>query len=524
MCQPAGGGDSPLETIRRHLLPLLGKYDLFVLLDNSSALSNQPWVHEMIRDLQPREVDFQDTVKAEWEWLSRIEGVACMAKLGFYQARRLRKCWNMVRQRERQTGVNYTHLVRVRPDLRIPRTLGQMLSQPRLRDACWHVRHRCWGRCENASLAEPPAVLAIAPWAQVRTTNGLPLNDILYVVRREHARPLFDHLEMVLARSVITRSSNEVLRSLDEALKVSPEEREAAHRRTCRPLFRGSPKVCDAHDSASVSGASSSARRLQQAVSARWWQWSYWFGAGAASEKKRRRKLPPKIVQQPLCGNECLLGHALSNHVRLVTNASGMDAEARATRSNVSFLRVRYLAETSWDADTSWASDSDSVQLLRIANVRTDGDGVRGAMCKTLAETYACAEKTRREDAPSRQEIAKLRHGVAAAESHSEQLELLCEGNRANAFDYREAQKDFARHAAKYQYATMGGHIKTQVEKARASLRANVQRIAKDRGASAEQRLERIEALLNAPTQSPMPPPPPVRNKRAGCERFGTCG
>ena len=129
MCQPAGGGDSPLETIQRHLLPLLGKYDLFVLLDNSSALSNQPWVHEMIRDLQPREVDFQDTVKAEWEWLSRIEGVACMAKLGFYQARRLRKCWNMVRQRERQTGVNYTHLVRVRPDLRIPRTLGQMLSQ-----------------------------------------------------------------------------------------------------------------------------------------------------------------------------------------------------------------------------------------------------------------------------------------------------------------------------------------------------------------------------------------------------------
>ena len=92
MCQPAGGGDSPLETIRRHLLPLLGKYDLFVLLDNSSALSNQPWVHEMIRDLHPREVDFQDAVKAEWEWLSRVEGVACMAKLGFYQARRLRKC------------------------------------------------------------------------------------------------------------------------------------------------------------------------------------------------------------------------------------------------------------------------------------------------------------------------------------------------------------------------------------------------------------------------------------------------
>ena len=144
LCQPANGGDSPLETIRQHLLPLLGQHDIFVLLDNSSSLSNQPWVHEAVHKLKPIEVQFQDSVMAEWEWLSRVEGVACIAKLGFYQARRLRRCWTMIRNRERQTGINYTHLVRVRPDVRVPSTLADALVQPaRVPDGLCAIRLPC---------------------------------------------------------------------------------------------------------------------------------------------------------------------------------------------------------------------------------------------------------------------------------------------------------------------------------------------------------------------------------------------
>ena len=91
-----------------------------------------------------------------------------MAKLAFYQARRLRKCWAMIRNRERQGGVNYTHVVRVRPDVRIPRTLGDWLTRPtRIPDVCWDGNRRCWGRCSAArNVDTQPALLAVAPWMQ----------------------------------------------------------------------------------------------------------------------------------------------------------------------------------------------------------------------------------------------------------------------------------------------------------------------------------------------------------------------
>ena len=50
-------------------------------------------------------------------------------------------------------------------------------------------------------------MVAVTPWAATRQLTGLPINDVLYLVRREHARPLFDHLEMVL-RKVGARGSH----------------------------------------------------------------------------------------------------------------------------------------------------------------------------------------------------------------------------------------------------------------------------------------------------------------------------
>jgi len=67
---------------------------------------------------------FEDSRRAESDYWGVVKAEVCIKPGAAAQARKLQRCWRMVTDREAARRFRYSHLIRLRPDLMLPRSLA----------------------------------------------------------------------------------------------------------------------------------------------------------------------------------------------------------------------------------------------------------------------------------------------------------------------------------------------------------------------------------------------------------------
>ena len=137
----SGVAASPLDSIR-HFLGSIGPRDVFVVLDPPPSTSDAsladagPTIGPSLVDsatratkvfaaIKPVDLDFEDARRAETEYWDAVRRDVCVKPGAAFQARKLQSCWRMIAAREATQRFSYSHVIRLRPDLLVPRSLAR---------------------------------------------------------------------------------------------------------------------------------------------------------------------------------------------------------------------------------------------------------------------------------------------------------------------------------------------------------------------------------------------------------------
>jgi len=125
-----------------------------------------------------------------------VEGAVCLTASAVLQASKLQRCWQLVRAYERAKRFRYTHVMRVRPDMLVPRPLAlakYLTDRSPGSTVCMNHHGTCFSACEKPGNAD---VLMMQPWPRMRDSTFV--GDIMYVTTRQTATPFFDHINVML--------------------------------------------------------------------------------------------------------------------------------------------------------------------------------------------------------------------------------------------------------------------------------------------------------------------------------------
>lgn len=245
-------GHSPLGSLLELRSSLNFAHDVFAVLDAPESEAHRRVLDAYTASLRPTKMHLVTRADEERSWAS-MENV-CVRRRAVLQALKLSYCWRQITVHEIDLEQQYTHVMRVRPDTIVPAwpfIASRLSNGPQACVRHLSSSHACWESCDAPRKAlEAADVLLPPPFLPMR--NLTFVNDVWYLVKRQVARPFFDHLQMV--RQLPDARE---LNATQWAAAVLPERASLGHlaQWVVRMLNATSPAALEAACSVQASGA-----------------------------------------------------------------------------------------------------------------------------------------------------------------------------------------------------------------------------------------------------------------------------